>query len=535
MSWPPMAVAYRTLLFTLGQVLGARMTPVLSYRHVLSANQTSSQETVLHEVGTYDATDQCAQEDATKVSCGHDFPTPTMCENKGCCWRESTTADTPWCFQTPASHRCKVPDAEKIQCGTSKTVEPDCVSRGCCYVQSNSAGVPSCFSVSKTEIASSAKFARHHIPRALERLALCNDGSPSGFYYKAPNKKDKSAPPVWLVFQEGGSWCWDEASCKRRRGSLDRDPPNLVSSRRWPSTIELGGMFSEGRFVDAHRVYIKYCTSDGYLGNRTGPMGWHFRGRAVLQATIEELVKMSMGAVSGTRLLYGGCSAGGRGAGYAIDWLQTILPRTVSLRGFLDSPLWVDLQPIVSWKTSLNAQTKAIAALYPDSLDTSCVRAYPGESWRCLMGEFSLKHVGTPSVVFVHRDDSFQISIGLGDGDAPQTPTEIAWTEVLSNRTIDALNELPNDHAVFMLACVGHCISYKSRYNSHKISGTTLQTVVERFFFERKAERYMQGCTGYNCCQDRQGQQSGAGPSVPYSLRDALLMGALAAVLGLRE
>ena len=68
------------------------------------------------------------------------------------------------------------------------------------------------------------------------------------------------------------------------------------------------------KFLCAREVFLRYCTSDGYLGNRTGPLGWHFRGRSVLAATVEEMVALGMGSVPGTTLLYGGCSAGSRGA-----------------------------------------------------------------------------------------------------------------------------------------------------------------------------------------------------------------------------
>ena len=41
-------------------------------------------------------------------------------------------------------------------------------------------------------------------------LAVCTDGSQAGYYYKMPEKlavlDDGSA--LWLVFLEGGGWCW---------------------------------------------------------------------------------------------------------------------------------------------------------------------------------------------------------------------------------------------------------------------------------------------------------------------------------------
>ena len=40
--------------------------------------------------------------------------------------------------------------------------------------------------------------------------ALCNDGT-TGAYYWAPGTSDS-----WIVFLQGGMWCWDEPSCASR-------------------------------------------------------------------------------------------------------------------------------------------------------------------------------------------------------------------------------------------------------------------------------------------------------------------------------
>merc|ERR1719210_699100 len=127
------------------------------------------------------------------------------------------------------------------------------------------------------------------------------------------------------------------------------------------------------------------------------------------------MVALGMGSVAGTRLLYGGCSAGARGASYNIDWLKTVLPSTVTLRGYFDSPLWIDLTP-PSTHTALRLRCEAMAALHASSLDETCVQAHTNEPWRCLLGEDSLSYVDVPSMVFAFQDDSFQLWVGAPAG-----------------------------------------------------------------------------------------------------------------------
>ena len=52
----------------------------------------------------------------------------------------------------------------------------------------------------------------HLFENASDRGLVCNDGSPSGYYidYAAQDSNK------WLFFQQGGGWCYDEASCLTR-------------------------------------------------------------------------------------------------------------------------------------------------------------------------------------------------------------------------------------------------------------------------------------------------------------------------------
>ena len=128
---------------------------------------------------------------------------------------------------------------------------------------------------------------RHNITSA---TAVCNDGSPAAYYFRAAD--DPSQSHIWVFQQQGGGWCWDAKTCLARAESS----PSLVSSNSWPSTYNAvaGSILSATgtQFASANVVYLKYCTSDGYIGDvaaSAATSNMHFRGRWVVSATIAAL------------------------------------------------------------------------------------------------------------------------------------------------------------------------------------------------------------------------------------------------------
>ena len=180
------------------------------------------------------------------------------------------------------------------------------------------------------------------------REALCNDGTMSGYWFRASPTNSS----VWIVHQQGGGWCYDSASCKGR-SSTQR------SSKDWPATMSVEGLFdsTDARLKTANLAYVGYCSSDGYAGNADASVssfGFAFRGRAIVAAVFDDLrVRHGLGTAPGTQVLYGGCSAGARGALWNAGSVHAGLLATVgaNLSRFgvlLDSAFWVDIAPLVS-------------------------------------------------------------------------------------------------------------------------------------------------------------------------------------------
>ncbi len=72
---------------------------------------------------------------------------------------------------------------------------------------------------------------------------------------------------MWMVYLEGGGWCYDQETCAGR--STD-----LTSSKDYPPSDNFDGIFnsSDPRLRDANLAYVKYCTSDGHVGAAAGPV-----------------------------------------------------------------------------------------------------------------------------------------------------------------------------------------------------------------------------------------------------------------------
>lgn len=232
--------------------------------------------------------------------------------------------------------------------------------------------------------------------------ALCNDGTMSGYW----ERLSPTGSAIWVVWQSGGGFCYDSASCKKR--SVDQR-----SSRKWTQTVDMDGIFAatDPRLADANLVYVGYCTSDSYFGNATAdetPFGYNFLGSEVVAAVFDDLVtNRGLGGDAGTQVLYTGCSAGARGAMFHANavgaTLRARLGDNLARYGvLLDSAFYVDIQPfdaslpsLMSLIQSSAAMTQAASVAMP-----ACAEAYPGDDvWKCFYGQYALPFVTVRAAV----------------------------------------------------------------------------------------------------------------------------------------
>jgi hypothetical protein len=289
---------------------------------------------------------------------------------------------------------------------------------------------------------------------------------------------------------------------------------------------------TDERLGGANLVYLRYCSSDGWMGDaaseaRPGftPSVWAFRGAAIVSATVAALVRdHALGALPATQVLYGGASAGARGAMVNADavaaQLQAALGERLAAFGvLLDSPLWVDVAPLSAKATSFADQARAVLALAqpPASvLGAACASAFPGALlWKCLFAQYRLPLLTSRLFLHAYAYDQFQ----LGEDTGVQPPygaPQLAYAEAFRNMsTAVALRDTAACAAagacgLLMPACYKHCNTLAPTFHTARTAGRTLQDRVASWFWGARrpadeanvANVEVEACVGFNCGTD---------------------------------
>ena len=75
-----------------------------------------------------------------------------------------------------------------------------------------------------------------------------------------------SGASSWILYLQGGGWCYDEAEC------AVRSTTNLGSSKDWKPNATFNGILSEDAtvnpdFYNWNIVYVNYCDGASFAGN----------------------------------------------------------------------------------------------------------------------------------------------------------------------------------------------------------------------------------------------------------------------------
>ena len=318
---------------------------------------------------------------------------------------------------------------------------------------------------------------------------------------------------------------------------------------------------------------IAYCSSDAWVGNvgaSAETFGWHFRGQKIVEALFDKLQNgvvvttkyEARNATTGKKehlantttysmhahdkVLFGGCSAGSRGAMFNIDYVQSMLPAGMApVVAFLDSPLWVDEIPITGPNGSivpLEYQTQQIYNLVNATarLGDDCAAAYPassGEQWKCLYGQYRLPFVKTPYLMSASQFDKYQLPYNEG-GMPPYNGTALAYANNFQQAVRSVVLNLPTSEqpqsAVFSSACFKHCTSTLAwgSFWGVRIGELSLRDYLEAWYFgggtpsnetagaatlpPGYSKQHIEACNGFGCGQcHRKANQVRPAPPLP--------------------
>lgn len=415
---------------------------------------------------------------------------------------------------------CSIEEEARLDCGVVGTDENGCIAHGCCWeaIDPNPHNTPWCFRSKATMPLSRVTL------EDIDARAVCNDGSPAGYYWKPASSDIGNS--TFIFYLEGGDWCYDDATCRERCGSPDAPytaDNKLCSSKQWPRQKEEDGIFSsigDEKLREANKVFVHYCTSDGHMGDGAA-FGWQFRGSVVVQAILKDLVARR-GLGSGDqrqKLIFGGGSAGARGAMVHLDYVEEMLgeaSKNVDIMGFLDSPLYIDVPPFAGSFPGFAFENQQVYRFANIShLGSGCEAQYDEMSrWKCIFGEYRMPFIRTPYLLVASQFDSFQLGRNGVHG-APSSDTEWKYAEAFRDRTLTVLKSLranwPKDatqqNAVFSWSCYSHCMSgSESGFNRDTCApgDTTMDSALQQFAGMATPRtspplQWIDTCTGWAC------------------------------------
>uniref|UniRef100_A0AAQ4PR91 Notum, palmitoleoyl-protein carboxylesterase n=1 Tax=Gasterosteus aculeatus aculeatus TaxID=481459 RepID=A0AAQ4PR91_GASAC len=302
----------------------------------------------------------------------------------------------------------------------------------------------------------------------------CNDGSSAGYYIK-----ESKGSKRWLLFLEGGWYCFNRQSCDSRYETVRR----LMSSTKWPQTRT--GILSpqpeeNPHWWNANVVFIPYCSSDVWSGNtpKTNHSDYAFMGSLIIQEVVNEL--LTKGLDNAKVLLLTGSSAGGTGVLLNVDRVAEQLEshRGLQVRGLVDSGWFLDNKQykFTDCMDTISCDpTEAIkrgirywGGLVPES----CRQVHVGEEWNCFFGYKVFPTLKSPVFVVQWLFDEAQLTAdNVHLTGQPVNEGQWRYIQNLGQELRSTLRQVP---AVFSPACLSHELITRTYWTDIQVKGTSL-------------------------------------------------------------
>jgi hypothetical protein len=319
--------------------------------------------------------------------------------------------------------------------------------------------------------------------------ALCNDGSPSGYYF-APSRANSTK---WIVYLEGGGLCYDYETCKKR-------PEQLISSTAWPKTLGAQGLFGvepSNNFSDFNKVIIIYCTSDLYTGTKPSSadpaLKFNFLGSHVVPAFLFE---KSAALQAATEVLFTGGSAGGIGTFMNYEIVKRSLPHA-HVRALPDAGWFLTtMKPYSKKAVPVGTQLEKGMALWKGTPPPVCAAAMgSGKAWMCYSGPFVYPFMPSPaSDVMVLKAQTDAWTVGNDGVGKPFSVKEMEWLVELAAEVRASLQQVDHVQNDFSANCLYHT-SLQLFWDTISINSVTLSTAVQSWYFGNKTVSLVDSCT----------------------------------------
>ena len=250
-----------------------------------------------------------------------------------------------------------------------------------------------------------------------------------------------------------------------------------------------------------------------------------FRGAPTIYAVFADLMN-SMGLTSGARVLFGGCSAGARGAMVHLDnvalWFESY---GISVRGMLDSGLWVDFNPLEDYANMGGTLTNQAKMIYDFAnvssvIPADCAAAYSATPWLCLFGQYRMPFLKTDYFLNEAQFDDFQTNFYCETSPIDDTlmmqggfdTSNAAQTEGCFNNfqqaMVTVLDTLPTQSqsagsSLFSSTCSSHCVTDGAEFWSITVQSNgknaSMASMMADWWFGNNEPRVISPCVGWQC------------------------------------
>ncbi|KAJ8345981.1 hypothetical protein SKAU_G00301740 [Synaphobranchus kaupii] len=306
----------------------------------------------------------------------------------------------------------------------------------------------------------------------------CNDGTPAGYYLK-----ESKGSRRWLIFLEGGWYCFNKENCDSRYETMRR----LMSSTQWPLTKTGTGILSpqpeeNPHWWNANMVLIPYCSSDVWSGAsaRTDRSDYAFMGSLIIKEVVKDL--LAKGLDNAKVLLLAGSSAGGTGVLLNVDQVAEQLVELghtgVQVRGLSDSGWFLDNKQYRCTDcidTISCAPTEAIKRgiqYWGGVVPERCKQAHEGEEWNCFFGYRVYPTLKSPVFVVQWLFDEAQLTVdNIHLTGQPVQEGQWRYIQNLGNELRNTLKDVP---AMFAPACLSHEVITRNYWIDIQVKGTSL-------------------------------------------------------------
>ncbi|XP_011247617.1 palmitoleoyl-protein carboxylesterase NOTUM isoform X1 [Mus musculus] len=337
----------------------------------------------------------------------------------------------------------------------------------------------------------------------LLRLAA---GAPARLCYYL---KESKGSRRWLLFLEGGWYCFNRENCDSRYSTMRR----LMSSKDWPHTRTGTGILSSQpeenpHWWNANMVFIPYCSSDVWSGAspKSDKNEYAFMGSLIIQEVVRELLGKGL---SGAKvLLLAGSSAGGTGVLLNVDRVAELLEElgypSIQVRGLADSGWFLDNKQYrrSDCIDTINcAPTDAIRRgirYWSGMVPERCQRQFKeGEEWNCFFGYKVYPTLRCPVFVVQWLFDEAQLTVD--NVHLTGQPVQEGQWLYIQNLGRELRGTLKDVQASFAPACLSHEIIIRSYWTDVQVKGTSLPRALhcwDRSFHDshKASKTPMKGC-----------------------------------------